>query len=84
MRRRALWATVSVQSGRRASFLRRVARAFTDHSIRGDHSWGNASDNMAPPDNRWGHVSPNFLLGRCDYVFYGVNVEQTSTVLAAS
>ena len=42
MRRRSLKAAVSVQSGRRVSFSRRVARAFTDHSIPGDHPRGNA------------------------------------------
>ena len=33
MRRRALWTAVSVQSGRSASFLRRVAMAFTESEV---------------------------------------------------
>ena len=37
MRRRVLWAAVSVQSGRGVSFLRRVVSAFTDHSIPDEH-----------------------------------------------
>ena len=66
MRRRAFWAAVSVQSGRRASFLRRVARAFTDHPIRGDHS-------CVTQLSAWA----------MRLRLYGVNVEQTSTVLSA-